>query len=119
VRATFNCFVASVIFLHDLTINLLPVVSQPKFCCWYKLIVPLPFVLGGEGKLLPSALSLLEISSCQDLSIQVVLRDYLWAEHFSVVLNAILFPPPLQSLFFLELKLQFILVMNSFVQVTQ
>lgn len=61
-RAAFNCFVASVIFLPNLTINLLPVVSQCKFCCWHKLIVPLPFVLGGEGKFIPSALSACEKS---------------------------------------------------------
>lgn len=66
-RAAFNCFVASVIFLHNLTINLLPVASQCKFCCWYKLILPLPFVLGGEGKLIPNALGSLEIFSCQGL----------------------------------------------------
>lgn len=57
VRAAFNCFVATVIFLYSLTINLLPVVSQCKFCCWYKLIVPLLFVLGAEGKIIPVPLA--------------------------------------------------------------
>lgn len=62
--------------------------------------MPLPFVLGGEGKLIPSALGLLEISSCQGLCIQVVLWDYLRAEHFCIFLNAVLLPFTLQPLFF-------------------
>lgn len=99
-RVAFNCFVASVIFLHNLTINLVPVVSQCKFCCWYKLIVPLPFVLAGEGKFIPNALGLLEIPSCQGLWIQVVLWDYLRAERFCIVLSAILFSPATSLCFF-------------------